>query len=247
MDLASRSGSLSIVIPAYNEENRLPRTLDTILAYFATHAFSTFQVLVVDDGSRDRTAALVEDLHGKDSRIVLLRNPGNRGKGYSVRHGMLKAACDWVLFTDADLSAPIEDLDILFSAAASHKAEIVIGSRAIDRAMVGIHQPAWREFSGRMFNLLMRTATGLPYHDTQCGFKLYSKAAARAVFSRQKLDGFSFDVEDLVIAKQLGLRAVEVAVHWNNVEGTTVGTLQGMKSFADLAQIRMNQLSGKYK
>ena len=239
--------SISIVIPAYNEERRLPNTLDSILEYLAAHRFPAAEILVVDDGSKDGTAQIVEQYSLRDPRIRLLRNPGNRGKGYSVRHGMLEAAGDWILFSDADLSAPIEDLDTLLAAAPAHGAGIVIGSRAVDRSMVGVRQPLWREISGRTFNLVMRLVAGLPYRDTQCGFKLYSRGAARAVFPRQTLDGFSFDVEDLVIAKQLGLRAVEIAVHWNNVEGTTVGTLQGLKSFVDLVRIRANQLSGQYR
>jgi dolichyl-phosphate beta-glucosyltransferase len=238
--------SLSIVIPAYNEEQRLPKTLDSIVAYLAGSDFSSVEILIVDDGSKDGTARLVEAYRGTDGRIRLLRNPGNRGKGYSVRHGMLEAKGEWVLFSDADLSAPIEDLDTLLGAAAQHDAAIVIGSRAVDRSMVGVRQSLWREISGRTFNLFMRTATGLPHGDTQCGFKLYRQDAARAVFSRQTLDAFSFDVEDLVIARQLGLRTVEIAVRWNNVEGTTVSTLQGIKSFLDLARIRWNQAAGKY-
>ncbi len=243
MDIAS----ISIVIPAYNEEQRLPRTLDSILAYLEVHKFSSVEILVVDDGSKDGTAGLVSLYQRKNHRIRLVRNPGNRGKGYSVRNGMLQATNAWVLFTDADLSAPIEDLDTLLAAATNYDAAIVIGSRAVDRSMVGVHQSLWRELSGRIFNLLMGVATGLPYGDTQCGFKLYRQDAARAVFSRQTLEGFSFDVEDLVIAKQLGLKTVEVAVRWNNVEGTTVGTLQGLKSFLDLFKIRLNQASGKYR
>lgn len=232
--------SISIVIPAYNEEKRLPRTLDSVLKYLAGREFSTAEILVVDDGSRDGTAEMVERYARRDGRVRLLRNPGNRGKGYSVRHGMLEATGDWILFSDADLSAPIEDLDTLLAASRKFQAAIVIGSRAVDRSMVGVRQSLWREMSGRTFNLIMRIATGLPFRDTQCGFKLYSKPAARAVFSRQTLDGFSFDVEDLVIAKQLGLQTVEVAVRWNNVEGTTVSALQGMKSFLDLVKIRIN-------
>jgi len=239
--------SLSIAIPAYNEEKRLPKTLDSIQAYLAGGGFSSAEILVVDDGSRDGTAALVADYSRRDSRIRLLRNPGNRGKGYTVRHGMLAAKGDWVLFSDADLSAPIGDLDVLVAAAAKHEAAIAIGSRAVDRSMIGVHQSAWRETSGRAFNLLMRLVTGLPYRDTQCGFKLYRRDAVQAVFSRQTLDGFSFDVEDLVIARRLGLRTVEVAVHWNNVEGTTVGTIDGMKSFLDLVRIRMKDLGGQYR
>jgi len=239
--------SISIVIPAYNEEKRLPKTLESIQRYFSSHVFSAVEILVVDDGSRDGTARIVEGYARADERIRLLRNPGNRGKGYSVRHGMLEASGDWILFSDADLSAPIEDLDILMKAAEKDGVQVVIGSRAVDRSMVGVRQPFWREMSGRTFNLLMRIVTGLPYRDTQCGFKLYRRDAARAVFSRQKLDGFSFDVEDLMIARQLGVPAVEVAVHWNNVEGTTVGTLQGFMSFVDLVKIRMNQVGGRYR
>ena len=235
------------MIPAYNEEKRLPKSLDLIQQYLSSHNFSTVEILVVDDGSRDGTARLVEGYAAGDGRIRLLRNPGNRGKGYSVRHGMLEAKGDWILFSDADLSAPIEDVDILLRAAEERGAQVAIGSRAVDRSMVGVRQPFFREMSGRAFNLLMRVVTGLPYRDTQCGFKLYRRDAARAVFSRQKLDGFSFDVEDLMIAKQLGLPAVEVAVHWNNVEGTTVGTMQGLKSFGDLVKIRVNQLRGRYR
>ncbi len=239
--------SLSIAIPAYNEEKRLPRTLDSIAAYLDRRGDSAVEVLIVDDGSRDGTAALVEERARRDSRIRLLRNPGNRGKGYSVRHGMLEARHEWALFSDADLSAPIEDLDILFEAVGKAGAAVAIGSRALDRTLVGVHQPLWRELSGRAFNLLMRAATGLSFKDTQCGFKLYRRDAAQAVFSRQTLDGFSFDVEDLVIAKRLGLKTIEVAVHWNNVEGTTVGAFEGVKSFADLLGIRARDLSGGYR
>lgn len=241
------TASISLVIPAYNEENRLPKTLDSVLAYVTRRGFADFEVLVVDDGSQDGTVAIVENYRRHEPHIRLLRNPGNRGKGYSVRQGMLEALNEWILFSDADLSAPIEDLDILLTAAERDKADIVIGSRAVDRSMVGVRQPLGRELSGRTFNLFMRAATGLPFGDTQCGFKLYRKAAARAVFTRQTLDGFSFDVEDLVIAKTLGLTVIETAVHWDNVEGTRVGALQGVKSFTDLARIRWNQLSGKYR
>lgn len=236
--------SISVVIPAFNEERRLPQTLNTILAYFEANPPSFLEILVVDDGSRDATAAVVE---GYGGRVRLLANPGNRGKGYSVRHGMLEAVGDWALFTDADLSAPIEDVHLLIDAAREQEAAIAIGSRAVDRRLVGVHQPYFRELSGRAFNLLMQTVTGLPFRDTQCGFKLYRRDAAQAVFSRQTLDGFSFDVENLVIARELGLKAIEVAVHWNNVEGTTVGTLQGLKSFADLMQIRKNRAAGLYR
>ncbi len=236
--------TLSIVIPAYNEEQRLPATLDRILAYVERSPIAVAEILVVDDGSRDGTAALVE---ARGGLIRLVRNPGNRGKGYAVRNGMLAATGEWILSTDADLSAPIGELDKLIAAAREQNAVVAIGSRALNRRLVKVHQPAMRELSGRAFNVVMRTVTGLPFRDTQCGFKLFRKDAAREIFSRQVEEGFSFDVEDLVIARTLGLRAIEVPVEWSNVEGTKVSLAQGMKSFADLVKIRGRAARGVYK
>jgi dolichyl-phosphate beta-glucosyltransferase len=235
--------SLSIVIPAFNEESRLPKTLDRILEWLREQRFKFQEVIVVDDGSRDATASVAAEYSKPPSPIRLLRNPGNRGKGYAVRHGMLEAAGEWILYTDADLSAPIEEMQKLYSAAAGQNAVIAIGSRAVDRSLVAVHQPIFREYSGRFFNRVMRALTGLPFLDTQCGFKLYRADAAKEVFSRQEQDGFSFDVEDLVIAKKLGLRAVEVPVRWSNVEGTKVTMAQGVRSFTDLLQIRKDHSS----
>src|SRR5262249_11885437 len=141
--------SISVVIPAYNEENRLPSTLERVIAYLDTQHFSFVEILVVDDGSRDGTAAIVSAFTERHPCVRLLRNPGNRGKGYSVRHGMLEAKGDWVLFTDADLSSPIEELEKLFAAASGSGADVVIGSRALDRSLVGVHQPLLREYAGR--------------------------------------------------------------------------------------------------
>jgi glycosyltransferase involved in cell wall biosynthesis len=232
--------SLSIVIPAYNEESRLPQTLRLVLEWLARGNFSFLEVIVVDDGSRDGTARVVDEFASENALLRLVRNPGNRGKGYAVRHGMLEAEGEWILYTDADLSAPIEELEKLCRAAREHNAAIAIGSRAVDRSLVEVHQPALRELSGRCFNLVMRLVTGLPFRDTQCGFKLYRADAARQIFSLQKQDGFSFDVEDLLIAKKLGVRTVEVPVRWSNVEGTKVGLSQGIMSFLDLIRIRMD-------
>jgi len=227
--------SLSIVIPAYNEEQRLPQTLERITDWLGGKSWDHTEILVVDDGSRDKTAKLAES-YGRGVR--LLRNPGNRGKGYAVRHGMLEAEGQWVLYTDADLSAPIEDFDRLCVAATNGNAQVAIGSRAVDRSLVQVRQAAFREYSGRFFNLVMRLTTGLPFRDTQCGFKLFRRDAAQAIFSRQKLDGFSFDVEDLYIAKKLRIPVVEVAVRWSNVEGTKVSLASGLRSFQDLWLIR---------
>lgn len=238
--------TLSIVIPAYNEERRLSSTLDAVLAWLDRSPYRGAEVLIVDDGSADATAALVESRAATDSRLRLLRNPGNRGKGYAIRHGMLEAQGDWILFSDADLSSPIEEFSKLLAAALEQDAAIAIGSRALDRSLIGVHQSQWREMSGIVFNLIMRLITGLPFADTQCGFKLFRRDAARRVFPLQRLDGFSFDVEDLFVARTLGIATIEVPVRWNNVEGTKVGLTQGIASFLDLLRIRWNWLQGHY-
>ena len=195
----------------------------------------------MDDGSSDRTAEVV-----KDSPARLICNPGNRGKGYAVRNGMLSARGQWILYTDADLSTPIEEADKLYTRRAPRRRGIAIGSRALDRSLVTVHQSAFREYSGRGFNVVMRALTGLAFNDTQCGFKLFDAQAAQAVFSRQLLDGFSFDVEDLYIAKKCGIRAVEVPVRWANVEGSKVSIATGIRSFGDLVRIRRNGIAGRY-
>ena len=239
--------SLSIVIPAYDEERRLPPTLDRIIQYLKAEGFSDWEVLVVNDGSRDGTADVVRRYADADSRVRLIENPGNRGKGYAVRNGMLQAAKEWALITDADLSAPIEELSRLTDAVRVQDAAVAVGSRAIDRSLVTVHQTTFREFSGRFFNILMRVVTGLPFHDTQCGFKLFRRDAAQEIFRRQQIDGFSFDVEDLMIARAQGFKAIEVGVRWANVEGTKVGLVAGLKSFADVLLVRWYQLTGRYR
>jgi dolichyl-phosphate beta-glucosyltransferase len=238
---------LSLIIPAYNEEKRLPPTLEAVAGYLDSSPYADAEIVVVDDGSRDSTAAIAEAAARRDPRIRLLRNPGNRGKGYSVRHGMLEARGEWILFSDADLSAPIEELPKLMDAAQARGAAIAIGSRALDRSLIGVHQSRWREISGIFFNRVVRLLTGLDFADTQCGFKLYRRDAARLVFSLQRLEGFGFDVEDLYIARRLGLHAIEVPVRWNNVEGTKVGLLDGARSFTDLLLVRWNSLRGRYR
>ncbi|MGH9627390.1 MAG: dolichyl-phosphate beta-glucosyltransferase [Bryobacteraceae bacterium] len=239
--------SVSIVIPAYNEEQRLPGSLDEVLNYAQSRRFSFVEILVVDDGSTDKTAAVVESVASRHPSVRLLRNSGNRGKGFSVKHGMLEARGDWILSTDADLSAPIDQLDMLLKVALDRNVDVVLGSRALDRSLIGVHQSASREYAGRVFNLIMRLITGLPFKDTQCGFKLYSRKAARQIFPRQRLDGFGFDVESLFLALQLGFDAIEVPVRWNNVEGTKVTLYQGLNSFLDPLRVRLNHLLRKYR
>lgn len=235
--------SISIVIPAYNEEKRLPNALKAIHEYLRGGAWEFAEIVVVDDGSADRTGQLAAAAGAR-----VLKNPGNRGKGYTVKHGVMEARGDWTLVTDADLSAPIADLDRLWEAAGRESAQVAIGSRAVDRSLVGVHQPIYREAAGRGFNVLMRLITGLPFRDTQCGFKLFETRAAHQIFPRQRLDGFGFDVEVLFIARQLGYRAVEVAVHWNDVPGTTVSLRRGAAAFlADPVRVRWNGFKGRYR
>ncbi len=242
--------SLSLVIPAYNEEKRLPPSLERIAEYLGAAGIDAVEVLVVNDGSRDRTFEVAEQAAPLFENIGvayrMLENPGNRGKGYSVRHGMREARHDWILFTDADLSAPIEEAGKLLNAVNEGQYTVAIGSRALDRSLIGVHQPLFRELSGRAFNLVVRLFTGLALADTQCGFKLYSKQAARDVAARQQLERFGFDVEQLFLAKKMGHKIAEVPVRWNDVEGTTVGTLDGISAFADVWKVRWNDLTGKY-
>lgn len=242
--------NVSVVIPAYNEERRLPPTLERLADYFASFG-RPVEILIVNDGSKDATATTArtvgERLTTPTLSFRVLENPGNQGKGYSVRHGMLEATGKWVLFSDADLSAPIEELPKLIEAAEEGGYDGAIGSRALDRSLVGVHQPFFRELSGRMFNLGVRAVAGLKFQDTQCGFKLFSHEAAQAIFKRQQLTRFGFDVEVLYIAQKLGYRIAEVAVRWDDVEGTTVSMLSGADAFVDLARVRWNDIRGLYR
>jgi glycosyltransferase involved in cell wall biosynthesis len=233
--------SISIIIPAYNEEKRLPATLCEVKRYLAGTSWEFTEIVVVNDGSRDSTAEVA-----RKAGVRLIENPGNRGKGYSVRHGMLKAKGEWILFSDADLSTPIEELDKLWSATERERAQAAIGSRDLDRSLIGVRQPLFREFGGRFFNLVIRLITGLPFHDTQCGFKLFEGAAAREIFRRQRVERFGFDVEVLFIAQRLGYRTLEVPVRWNDVAGTKVKMLGALAAFLDPLKIRWNSIAGKY-
>jgi glycosyltransferase involved in cell wall biosynthesis len=234
--------SISIIIPAYNEEKRLPATLQKVRGWLDGASWEFSEIVVVDDGSRDRTAELARAAGAR-----VLQNPGNRGKGYTVRHGMLAAKGEWVLFTDADLSSPIEELEKLIAAVEREQAQAAIGSRAMDRTLIGVRQPIFREYMGRLFNLVIRAITGLPFQDTQCGFKLFQTAAAHEIFRRQRLDGFGFDVEVLFITLRLGYRAVEVPVRWNDVAGTKVGMWRGAAAFLDPVRVRWNWMLGRYR
>ncbi len=243
-----RLASISIVIPAYNEERRLPATLGAILDYLGSREWTRWEIVVVNDGSRDATAAVAAEFAAQHPGVRVLENPGNRGKGYSVRHGMIEATGDWVLFTDSDLSAPIEELDKTIAAARGQGASVAIGSRALDRSLIEAHQSLFREVAGRIFNLLMRTTTGLPFADTQCGFKLFERAAAQAIFPRQRIERWGFDAEVLFIARHLGYKTIEVPVRWSHSEGTKVSMFSdSLNMFLDLLRIRRNQVLGRYR
>jgi glycosyltransferase involved in cell wall biosynthesis len=240
--------AVSIVIPAYNEEERLLSTLEAVLKYLSKKQDLNAEVLVVNDGSSDSTHDIAQSFAGRDVTVRVIDNPGNRGKGYSVRHGVMESSGEWILFSDADLSAPIEEFDKLLWEARRQDADVAIGSRAVDRSLIGVHQSAFRENAGRIFNLLMRVVTGLPFSDTQCGFKLFSKKAAREVFSRQQIERFGFDAEVLFIARQRGFKTIEVPVRWNHVEGTKVSMFaDSLNMFLDLVRIRANQIKGLYR
>jgi dolichyl-phosphate beta-glucosyltransferase len=239
--------SLSIIIPAYNEQVRLPETLRRVEQYLIETNWEFYEILVVDDGSTDGTANSATDFARGRGHIRVLQNGLNRGKGFSVRHGMLEARGEWRLFSDADLSTPIEELEKLWCVVGNGDYEIAIGSRALDTSLIGVHQPAYREMMGKIFNRVMRLATGLAIWDTQCGFKLFRGDVAAQAFSRQTLERFGFDAEVLHIAERLGYRIKEVPVRWNHVEGSKVGMLTGLHAFGELLRIRWNSLRGRYR
>ncbi|MGH9715020.1 MAG: dolichyl-phosphate beta-glucosyltransferase [Candidatus Acidiferrales bacterium] len=243
-----KSPELSIVIPAYNEESRLPRALARIRDYLAARGMGQDQaeVIVVDDGSRDDTARIVEEWSRQLPSLRLVSNVENRGKGYSVRHGMLEARGRVALFTDADLSAPIEEADKLFTALKAGN-EVAIGSRALDRSLISTHQSKLRELAGMIFNGFVRLFTGLPFHDTQCGFKAFVTEPSRIVFEQQRIERFGFDPEILFLAKRHRLRTVEIAVRWAHDPATKVHVVRdSLLMFGDLVVIRWNWLWGRY-
>jgi glycosyltransferase involved in cell wall biosynthesis len=245
---AAGAPEISIVIPAYNEEKRLDRTLARIREYLATaqppHANT--EIIVVNDGSTDATAQVVRRWMQKIPCLRLVENPGNRGKGYTVRHGMIEAHGNIALFTDADLSSPIEESQKLLAAINAGN-DIAIGSRAVDRSLIAVRQSRFREVAGMIFNGFVRLITGLRFHDTQCGFKAFVRERSRIVFEQQRIEGFGFDPEILFLAQRHGLRSAEVPVRWAHDEATRVRVFSdSLKMFGDLIVIRWNALIGRY-
>jgi dolichyl-phosphate beta-glucosyltransferase len=236
---------LSIIIPAYNEESRLPETLAKIAAYIQSSNRET-EVLVVDDGSTDRTAAVSESMRARLPNLRVIPNGVNRGKGFSVRHGMREARGRLALFTDADLSAPIDEADKLLSAVAGDY-DVAIGSRAMNRKLISARQSRFREFAGIIFNTVVRLCLRLPFVDTQCGFKAFKREPCIIVFEQQRIEGFGFDPELLYLARHHGLRSTEIPVRWAHSPGTKVSMFRdSLQMFADVFIIRANALAGRY-
>jgi glycosyltransferase involved in cell wall biosynthesis len=212
----------SIVIPCFNEEGRISETLRVTIAYLATNAPKS-ELIVVNDGSTDGTGAIARKILSETNIATrLLENFPNRGKGAAVRSGLLAAREPIGLFSDADLSTPIEETPKLIEPIANGEVDIAFGSRALDRSLIGIHQPWRREQGGRVFNLLVRVATGLPFWDTQCGFKAFRLDVCRPILEAARINGFAFDVELLYLAQRAGLRIREIPVRWNHAEGSKV-------------------------
>ena len=243
--MSSTNPEISIVIPSYNEELRLPVTLEKIAGYLPSLGGET-EILVVDDGSKDRTAEVAESFRRIFPNLRVISNGVNRGKGFSVRHGMLEARGRAVLFTDADLSAPIEEAPKLLEALKTY--DVAIGSRALDRSLITVHESRFREFAGIVFNTIVRLILRLPFVDTQCGFKAFRRERCKIIFEQQRIERFGFDPELLYLARHHGLRTVEIPVRWGHSPATKVNMLRdSIQMFFDIFTIRWNSLLGRYR
>jgi dolichyl-phosphate beta-glucosyltransferase len=238
--------SYSFILPAYNESERLASSLPKVLDYVAERRL-TAEIIVVNDGSKDDTAEVVRRFAASDPCVRLLENPGNRGKGYSVRNGMLHARGDVMLFSDTDLSSPIYEADKLF-AAIRNGADVAIGSRWLQRELQTERQPLLRQLYGRLFNFGLRIVLGLRYRDTQCGFKAFTREAAHIIFPRQRIERWGFDPEILFLANKFKLKTVEVPVEWAHDHRSKISPLRdGIRMVGEFLQVRMNEIQGKYE
>jgi len=237
--------TLSIIIPAFNESARIGSALRQVLACVRQRNWPA-EVIVVNDGSRDNTAEIVRRFVAENPIVRLIENPVNRGKGFSVRNGMLHASGDVMMFTDADLSSPMEETERLL-AAIREGADIAIGSRWLDKGRQTKHQPWYRQMFGRCFNLVTRLVMGLPFADTQCGFKAFRREAAYTVFQLQRIERWGFDPELLFIALKRGYRVREVPVTWGHDERSRLSYIRdGIKMLEELVYIRWNAVTGVY-
>ena len=240
--------SLSVVIPAYNEAIRLGKTLSAVVNYLRQSSPDA-EVIVVDDGSTDQTAALAREVFkGSGSlRTSVISYKSNLGKGRAVRLGLLAARGDVALFSDADLSTPISEAPKLVDPIESGECDVTFGSRALDRKLIGVHQSWRREQAGRIFNLTVRLATGLPFWDTQCGFKAFRMSVCRPLVEAATVDRFGFDVELLYLAFRAGLRLREVPVRWDHNEGSKVSVMSdSFRMLSEVGLIRQQARRGVY-
>ena len=239
---------VSIVIPAFEEQDRVGSTLEKIAAYLADSSTAA-EIIVVDDGSDDKTAKVAEQVLALTPSLQskVIRYEQNRGKGYAVRTGLLAASAQIALFSDADLSTPIEEMPKLIDPIRSGENDVTFGSRALDRSLIGTHQPWRREQGGKVMNFVIRTISGLPFSDTQCGFKAFDMSKFRPLLDVMTVDRFGFDVEFLFVANYHGLRLKEIPVRWNDVEGSKLSVLRDTRRmFGELSQIRRNARRGVY-
>ena len=235
----------SIILPVFNERERIGPSLERVLAFVREQGWNA-EIIVVNDGSRDDTLNIVRRLMAQAPEILLLENPGNRGKGYSVRNGMLNARGDILMFSDADLSTPIHE-SIKLIAALGQGADLAFGSRWLLAGTQTRRQSLLRQFVGRAYNVLLRLLLGLPYKDTQCGFKACTRKAAEIIFTRQQIERWGFDPELLYIARKFGLNMTEVAVEWANDDRSKINPIvDGIKMFFELLKIRVNGMTGRY-
>jgi len=240
--------AISIVIPAYEEEDRLSAPLRQIFAFIKAEKLAA-EVIIVDDGSRDKTAEVAEQVCAEfpDITAKVIRYEENRGKGFAVKTGLLAAQSDIAIFSDADLSTPIEELEKLVKPIETDEVDVAFGSRALDRTLIGTHQPWRREQGGKVMNLIIRTMSGLKFFDTQCGFKAFNMKKFRPLLEVMTIDRFGFDVEFLFVAQYHRLRLKEIPVRWNNVEGSKVSVLRDTRRMiSELSQIRRNAKQGVY-
>jgi len=237
---------VSLVIPTFNEKKLITKTIDEVLSYFANEDYK-FEIIIVDDASSDRTPELVMAYAQRYDCIRLIINETNRGKGFSVKKGVLSAQGKYIVFTDADLSTPIKELSILLHSLSSGY-DIVIGSRIIESSRVKVKQPWLRRIMGRFFNMYISFFFSINISDTQCGFKGFEAAAAKRLFSMQKISGFSFDVEILYLAKLVGYRVKEIPVLWINRTDSRVRILKDSLNMAlDVLRIKLNSFKGLYR
>jgi dolichyl-phosphate beta-glucosyltransferase len=235
----------SIVVPAYNERARIGRTLDSILEYLRAESWSA-EIVVVDDGSRDETFSFVSQMADENPELRIIQNPGNQGKGYAVRNGMLNARGEILLFTDADLSSPISEAPRLL-AALENGADVAIGSRWLDPSLQFQRQSFKRQALSRLYNLFLRTVLWFPYRDTQCGFKAFTRQAAEMIFPQQRITRWGFDPEIIFLAHRMGLKIAEVPVRWGHDDGSKISPVRdGMRMAADTMKIRWHALRGDY-